>query len=285
MKVSVIVITYNEGAYIQECLRSILNQSFKDFELIIVDDCSSDKTAQVIAEIRDERIRYIKQDRNYGVSESRNAGVRQAKGECIFFTDADCAPTKYWIEEGLKVLRERKCVGVEGRTFYATAKTTISDRIVEKMMACWHGTGNIVYTKEILNKVGGFDNKFKFAFEDQDIAYRIEKYGDIVFSEDMIVIHQRKLFTISKLFGDAKRSKNAVQFIKKYRDYRNLDIIWWKIVYPRKLLILLCPFLLIPYYSFRGWGDIKLIPFLYFSIVYTRFIIWKEAIKERFFLI
>jgi glycosyltransferase involved in cell wall biosynthesis len=285
MEVSVIVITYNQAPCIQQCVSGILNQSFKDFELIIVDDCSLDGTAQVIAQIQDERIRYIKQERNCGVAESRNTGVNQAKGKYVFFTDADCVPSKYWIEEGLKVLKEIKCAGAEGRTLYATAKTTVLDRIVEKTTGGDYSTCNIAYPKEILDKVGGFDLKFKLAFEDKDIAYRIKKYGEIVFSEDMLVIHQRQLYAIKKLFREAQRAKNAVQFIKKYPAYRSTDIIWRRIAYPKKLLIVFCPFLLIFYHGLRSWQDIQLIPFVYFSAVYLRWIIWKEAIKEVFFLI
>lgn len=285
MEVTVIVIAYNEGFYIRECLTGILNQTFKDFELIIIDDCSTDGTAGVIKEIHDDRIRYIKNYQNYGIAESRNVGIKHAKGEYIFFTDADCVPTKHWLEEGLKILKEKNCLGVYGRTFYATAKTTISDKIVEELTGRYYGTNNIGYKKEILEKVGGFDEKFNLAFEDQDLGCRIKKFGDIAFSADMIVVHQQKRCSVKKLFRDAQRAKNAVHFIKKYRDYHNIDIIWWRVIYPKKLLILLFPFLLILYHSFRSWGDVKLIPFIYLNAVYIRFIIWKEAMKERVFLI
>ena len=285
MEVSVIVIAYNEEACIKQCLNGILNQSFNDFELIIIDDCSTDNTAQIISELHDQRIRYIKQNRNSGVAESRNVGVRQAKGEYVFFTDADCVPSKYWIEEGLNALKEKKWAGVEGRTFYATARTTISDKVVDKTAGCYYGTGNVAYRKEVLTKVGGFDVKFNLAFEDKDLAYRIKKLSVIGFAKDMIVIHQRKLYTMRRLFKEAEMSKNAVVFIKKYPDYREIDIIWQKIAYPKKLLILIFPFLLIVYHNFRSWHDIKLLPFIYLSAVYLRLVIWKEAIKERFFLI
>lgn len=95
MEVSVIVIAYNEQAYIKKCLTAILNQTFSDFELLVIDDGSIDETASVVKSIHDGRIRYIRNDRNYGVAESRNAGLKYAKGKYIFFADADCIPTKY----------------------------------------------------------------------------------------------------------------------------------------------------------------------------------------------
>lgn len=285
MEVSVVVIAYNEQAYIKKCLTAILNQSFLDFELLIVNDGSTDGTASVINSIHDERIRHIRNNKNFGIAESRNVGFKYARGRYIFFTNADCVPIKYWIEEGLKMFKEKRCVGVVGKTFYATAKTTISDRIVEDLEGRYYGAYNIAYTKEILDKVGGFDPKYNLCYEDQDIAFRIKRYGEIIFSKDMIVIHQRKKFTPRNLFRHYKRAENTVLFIKNYPHYRNIDIRWKRILYPRRLLILLCPLLLIPYYSFRNWQDIKLIPFIYFSSAYLRFIVWKTAIKEKILLI
>ena len=185
MEVSVVIVVYNEENYIKNCLQGVLGQSFSDFEVVIIDD-SSDRTGSVVKSVQDTRIRYIKSGRNYSVAEARNIGVKEAKGECIFFTDADCVPTRYWLEEGLRRLKERKCVGVEGRTFYATAKTAISDRIVEKVSdGCYGSTDNLVYKKEFFNKTGGFDEEFK-DFEDQDLGYRIKKYGDILFASNML---------------------------------------------------------------------------------------------------
>ena len=285
MEVSIIIVAYNEETYIEKCLTAILKQTFCDFELIVIDDGSGDQTASVIKPIRDERIRYIRNDRNYGLGESRNLGLKVAKGEYIFFTDADCIPSKYWIEEGLKHFKDKRCIGVTGRTFYATAKTTIADRIIENLEGHYHYTNNVAYKKEIIDKVGGFNEEFKFAYEDQDMGYQLKEYGQIVFSEDMIVVHQRKVYTVSRLFQDAKRAENAVYFIKKYRDYCNFDIKWKRILYPKKLLILLFPPWLIVYHSFRSWQDFKLLPFVYLDAIYIRFIIWKTAIKEKIFLI
>ncbi len=287
MEISVIVAAYNEQAYIKRCLTAILNQTVRDFELLVVDDYSADKTRQRIEEIEDGRIRYIKNDRNYGVAEARNIGIKQAKGKYIFFTDADCMPTKYWLEEGYKILSKNECAGAEGRTFYATARTTISDRVVQDLTGRIHSACNIAYRKEILDKIGGFNPRYSYCFEDQEIAARILKYGKIIFSEDMIVVHQQKKYTVKGLFKEAeKKARDSVYFIKNHRDYPdNTDIRWRRILYPKKLLILFFPFLLPFYHSIKNWQDVKLIPFIYLSAVYFRLIIWKEALKEKILLV
>ena len=86
--VSVIIPAYNAARTILRCVNSVLEQSFKDVECIVIDDGSSDNTAEILGGIGDERLRYIHKE-NGGVSSSRNRGLDEAKGEYICFMDAD----------------------------------------------------------------------------------------------------------------------------------------------------------------------------------------------------
>lgn len=95
--VSVIIPTYNRAYTIQRSIESVLNQSFKDFELIIVDDGSSDNTEEIVNGIKDSRIRYIKQS-NAGAAAARNTGVCNAKYDYIAFQDSD----DYWYPDKLR---------------------------------------------------------------------------------------------------------------------------------------------------------------------------------------
>jgi len=85
---SVIIPLYNKELYIKDTILSVLNQSFSDFEIVIVNDGSKDKSLQVVNNIKDGRIRIINQQ-NAGVSAARNRGMNEAQGEYIFFLDAD----------------------------------------------------------------------------------------------------------------------------------------------------------------------------------------------------
>lgn len=87
--VSVIVPVYNAGKKIRDCIKSILRQSYRDIELIIIDDCSTDSTPEIIAKFSDPRIRCLKNDQNQGVEISRLRGLKAARGEYIMFVDAD----------------------------------------------------------------------------------------------------------------------------------------------------------------------------------------------------
>ena len=87
--VSVIMPSWNTGRFIAESIQSVLNQTYRDLELIIADDCSTDDTDEVVGAFSDSRIRYIKNEKNMGAALSRNRAMREARGEWIAFLDSD----------------------------------------------------------------------------------------------------------------------------------------------------------------------------------------------------
>lgn len=96
--VSVIMPSYNTAPYIKETIQSVLDQTYTNWELIIVDDCSTDNTEEVLATINDSRIRYFKNEKNSGAVVSRNKALREAKGQWIAFLDSD----DLWMPEKLE---------------------------------------------------------------------------------------------------------------------------------------------------------------------------------------
>jgi len=87
--VSVVMPSYNCARFISESIKSVIAQTYTDWELIIVDDCSTDDTESIVASFRDDRIRYIKNETNSGAAVSRNRALREAKGRWIAFLDSD----------------------------------------------------------------------------------------------------------------------------------------------------------------------------------------------------
>lgn len=87
--VSIIMPSYNTASYIEESIRSVLNQTYGNWELIVVDDCSTDNTDEVVSNIYDLRIRLLKNEHNSGAAISRNRALREAKGQWIAFLDSD----------------------------------------------------------------------------------------------------------------------------------------------------------------------------------------------------
>lgn len=96
--VSIIMPSYNTAAYIKQSIESVLKQSYTNWELIIVDDCSSDNTDEVVKSINDVRVKYLKNKKNSGAALSRNRALREAKGRWIAFLDSD----DLWMTEKLE---------------------------------------------------------------------------------------------------------------------------------------------------------------------------------------
>lgn len=98
-KVSVIIPTYNRARYLHRAIQSVLDQRFPDLEIIVVDDASTDDTAQVIEGFRDPRIRYFRHNTNRREAASRNTGVQNAVGDYIAFLDDD----DVWLPDKLAI--------------------------------------------------------------------------------------------------------------------------------------------------------------------------------------
>ncbi|MGR6009469.1 glycosyltransferase family 2 protein [Bacillus cereus] len=99
-EISIIIPTYNVEEYIEEALNSVLNQSFKQLEVIVIDDGSRDKTVEIIQSLQDERIKLYENGSNQGPAYSRNFGISKAKGNWIAFLDGD----DWWDQERIKEL-------------------------------------------------------------------------------------------------------------------------------------------------------------------------------------
>ena len=87
--ITVIIPAYNAAPYLNKCLDSVLNQTYQKLEVIVINDCSSDETAEIAAAVDDPRLRVINLPENHGQSYVRNLGIREAGGEFIAFIDAD----------------------------------------------------------------------------------------------------------------------------------------------------------------------------------------------------
>jgi succinoglycan biosynthesis protein ExoO len=106
VKVSIIIPAYNTERYIRKCIDSILNQTFQDFEVIIIDDCSSDDTVRIVQSYGDRRIYLYKNEKNSGPSYSRNRAIKFAKGEYIAVLDSDDWWTPNRLEQMISFMKK-----------------------------------------------------------------------------------------------------------------------------------------------------------------------------------
>ena len=160
--VSVIMPTYNCGRFIAESIRSVIAQTCTNWELIIVDDCSTDDTAQIVASFADKRIHYMRNDYNSGAALTRNKALREAQGRYIAFLDAD----DVWAPE--KLTRQIAFMEQHGYAFTYHAYTEIDEdskplhvyvsgkkhvRPFDMYCCCWPGCLSVVYDAQVIGRV------------------------------------------------------------------------------------------------------------------------------------
>ncbi len=191
---SVIIPLYNKEKFIENTLKSILCQSFIDFEVIIVNDGSTDGSEKKVFDFKDDRIRYYYKE-NEGVSIARNYGIQKAKSDYITFIDAD----DYWYPNFLQIMHQTIqryplqkvfSAAIEIETFNKIIKATYSIpktndyEIVnffdasQKEAIIW--TSSSVFSATVFLEVGHFDEKLSIS-EDTDLWIRIGLRYDVVF--------------------------------------------------------------------------------------------------------
>ena len=286
---SVLMCVYNVEKDIRKSIDSILSQTVKDFELVVVDDASTDGTRRIIESFADKRISYFRNDLNLGIQKSRNKTLKLAKSELVFFTDGDCAVSEDWIEQGLKCLEKEGIVGVEGRTYYISKdyKHSFSDRIIKNDKPGQYMTCNMAYKKSVIERIGGFDERHTY-MGDRDAALKAMKFGRIDFNADMVVYHQKRTFTPKQFVQTGgSRIRNRVLLYKRYGKRSDARVAW-KVFYPRNLLLILFPPLVFGSFfrqRYKTKEDFALFPYIYVRVIFERLNIWDMCAKERVFLI
>lgn len=158
--VSIIMPSYNTAPYIKQTIQSVLDQTYINWELIIVDDCSTDNTNEVVDTIKDCRIHYLKNEKNSGAAISRNKALREAKGQWIAYLDSDDLWMPEKLEKQIKFMEENGYVfsytnyeeiDVDG--YKTGVKVTGPKKITKTGMFnyCWPGCLTVMYDA---NKIG-----------------------------------------------------------------------------------------------------------------------------------
>lgn len=196
--ISVVIPVYNGEKTIQETIRSVLSQTFPDFELIVINDGSQDKTLEVVSTIRDPRLKIFSYP-NAGVAASRNRGFLHSSGQFIAFLDADDLWTPDKLEAQLKALQEDPGAGVayswsnfiseSNQVLQAGRRLTWSGNVHSKILVInflEHGSNPLI-RREALETVGGFEESLPPA-DDWDMWIRLAaKYPFVVVTAPQIL--------------------------------------------------------------------------------------------------
>ncbi|AWW32063.1 hypothetical protein DN752_19055 [Echinicola strongylocentroti] len=186
-KISVIIPAYNREKFIGRAIESVLEQSIQDFELIIVDDQSSDDTLREIERYTDERIKVIQTKKNGGNAVARNEGILNSSGELIFFLDSDDFYTKNFLKEMIHFIHENGdhdffWCGINlvdesakkfGEQFWIPKDTLPSNTFFDSLHI---GTNNgICFKRKVFDTIGYFDESIRAAV-DRDFLLRVSAF-------------------------------------------------------------------------------------------------------------
>ena len=197
--VSVILPTYNRAELLPRSIQSVLNQTYDDFELIVVDDGSEDDTASVMKRFSDERIRYLRLSRNLGVSGAQNAGLAEACGACLAFQGSDDEWHNEKLERQLHALEShpeatvaysdmyRVCA--DGRVLYLRSPTIVRGTLIDPQTRFWQtymlAMQAVLIRRARLGDVY-FDERLVM-FEDLDLNLRLAQHHDYFHLKEPLV--------------------------------------------------------------------------------------------------
>ena len=250
-KVSIVLPMYNSAADVAEVLAELDRQSYRDREIILVDDGSTDQTRKVATDLTSGRKDVTVVETNHGgASHARNAGVEKARGEIVFFAESDCVYDPMYLQRAVDSLASDPKAGAVcltgapliTRSTLATQCIDIENKVQHQLL----NQGKIkpfyawVYRKEVLMELGGFDEKL-FQGEDKDLFSRVKKAGyTIAWVPGVNWWHRRDQTTPQLAKKWFTRGRTRVLFSIKHR--RILDILktvapFWVTVFGVILLI------------------------------------------------
>jgi glycosyltransferase involved in cell wall biosynthesis len=210
--VSIIVTCYNLAKYLDEALQSIYNQTYTDWECIIVDDGSSDNTKEVAQnwESKDSRFVYLHKE-NGGVSSARNFGIEKAKHEYILTLDADDKYELSFLEKAMKVMLTNDELGIVSSwgQYFVDDKLFQVYRMTGKSTADFlfynDAVGTSLFRKKCWEQVGGYDPNPKNGYEDWEFYLRVCALGwkvhvieEVLFFYRQHVVSRRKEMNIKE---------------------------------------------------------------------------------------
>ncbi|NUY81225.1 glycosyltransferase family 2 protein [Flavobacterium sp. MAH-1] len=250
MKISVVIPLFNKGRHIKKTLQSALAQTFEDFELIVVNDGSTDESESEVLALTDARIRYFKTE-NQGVSAARNFGISKSQGELIAFLDADDWWKPWHLQKLSELFSDFGQAGLFCMNYvrsYSETKNRVPKFIGLPEEFPWRGivpdffhssyidriawTSAVAVPKKILDEIGNFDENITLgAGEDLDLWIRIALKYPVAFDSEYSAYHNlsadnrmsltqtghRSFALLDQFSREEKNNKSLKRFLDLYR--------------------------------------------------------------------
>lgn len=224
-KVSVVIPCYNDTDYIRETVQSVLDQTFQDLEIIIVDDGSNEATKRVLTDIKNEKCKVITQS-NQGLSTARNNGIKASNGSYILVLDGDDTVDALFLQKAVTVLDKNQFIGAVSS--YCNLFID-NHQIVHRHLPKGGGVSDFLFDnnsvsfalirKKCWEEIGGYDEQMKNGFEDWEFWIALTKrgWGIFVIPEYLFNYRQKK----KSMSIDTKtyfRETNLNYIYKKHQD-------------------------------------------------------------------
>jgi GT2 family glycosyltransferase/radical SAM superfamily enzyme YgiQ (UPF0313 family)/Tfp pilus assembly protein PilF len=182
-KISVVMAVHNGGPYLEAAIKSILRQTYLNYEFIIIDDASTDATPQVLQNLDDFRVRVITNSANLGLTKSLNLGIKEARGEYLARMDADDLSLPHRLEKQLEFLEKNLECALVGSPYYQIDEAGCIKSLVQVLtddcqlrtgllQQNWFGHGSVMMRRAAVAEAGGYDERFTYA-QDYDLWLRL----------------------------------------------------------------------------------------------------------------
>jgi GT2 family glycosyltransferase len=214
--VSILILNYNGGQYIVDCLSSVLSTDYSNFEVILIDNASTDGSLDAVSKLfgSDPRLRIVNNKKNLGFAEGNNVGAGQARGKYFIFLNFDTLVDPKWLKELLKVFREDPKVGIAQCSIHLMDNPKMFDNVGHYIDSVgityfigFHEEDRGQYSHphemfgacgaafavraDVFKKLKGFDSDFFLFFEESDLCWRTWIAGyKVVYAPNAIVYHK-----------------------------------------------------------------------------------------------
>jgi GT2 family glycosyltransferase len=268
--ISVVVVNFNGKTFLDDCLSALAHQTFRDFEVILVDNGSSDGSADYVRE-RYPFVILVETGKNLGFAGGTNAGIHAAQGVFIFTLNNDTIADPHLFEEIIKPMQINPCVGMCGaKMLFPDGRINSTAICISRSGAAWdRGMGEsdqgqydrpeeifgpcggaALYRRKMLDDIGLFDEDFFLFMEDVDLAFRGRLAGwTCRYVPTARVVH---------CHGGTAGFRSDLSIY-----YGNRNLIWYTVkTFPLQLLLLSIPWIIgrncsvIPFYLFQGRGRV-----------------------------
>jgi len=270
--VSAIVVNYNGRRFLKECVQSLIDQTYENMEIIIVDNASSDDSIEYLTS-NFKGLIIIENSENLGFAGGVNAGIRKARGSFILTLNNDARADSHCVEHLISVMTTDDSIGMcATKMLFPDNRINSAGICISRSGAAWDRgmfetdnaqydqreeifgpcAGAALYRTKMLDEIDLFDENFFLYMEDVDLAFRAQLSGwRCIFVPDAVVYHFHG--------GTAGFMSDLTVY------YGNRNILWWPVKdYPSGTLLLSLPWIIgrsiavIPYYIIKGQGKVIL---------------------------